>query len=82
MGFMRLHFHLNECGTVTGDEEGREVASLASAYDLAITAARAVMCAEVAEGRLCLSCHIEVIDEHGTRVLLVPFSDAVTITGQ
>uniref|UniRef100_UPI0035CBF07E DUF6894 family protein n=1 Tax=uncultured Sphingomonas sp. TaxID=158754 RepID=UPI0035CBF07E len=61
--------------------EGREVASLASAYDLAITAARAVMCAELDEGRLCLACHIDVIGAAGERLLHVPFSDAVTITG-
>lgn len=77
----RMYFHLIECGIVTDDPEGRDVASLASAYDLAISAARAVMCAELDEGRLCLACHIDVIGETGERLLQVPFNEAVTITG-
>lgn len=78
---MRMHFLLHECGTVTDDPEGREVVDLAAARAIAITAAREVMCSELGEGRLCLSCHIEVIGPDGARLLLVPFKDAVTISG-
>ena len=49
--------------------------------DEACRAARAVMCAEVSEGRLCLSCRIEVRDKTGAVVLDLPFRDAVEISG-
>lgn len=76
-----LFFQLNECGAVTEDPDGREVANLDAAWDVAIRAARAVMCAELDEGRLCLGCHIDVIDADGAHLLRVPFREAVTITG-
>jgi hypothetical protein len=77
----RLFFHLHECGTVTRDEEGRDAVSAPVMRDMAIEAAREVMCSEVKEGRLCLSCHIEVMNEHGTVYLLLPFEEAIAITG-
>lgn len=76
-----FRFHLHECGTVTEDEEGVSAADVAEARVLAVKAAREVMCAEVANGRLCLSCRIDVTDESGAVVLQVPFKDILTITG-
>lgn len=78
----RFHFNLHECGDIVIDEDGVERADLAAVRTEAIEAAREVMGAEVKQGRLCLSCHIEVTDEHGERVLVIPFRDALTITGQ
>lgn len=77
----RMFFHLHECGKVLSDTEGAEVQDLQAARVRAIREARAIMCAEVAEGRLCLSCRIEVQDERGEAVLAIPFKDAVTVSG-
>jgi hypothetical protein len=77
----RLFFHLHECGSMTHDEEGREPVSAPVMREMAMEAAREVMCSEVREGRLCLSCHIEVLDEHGQQHLLLPFDEAIAITG-
>jgi hypothetical protein len=77
----RMFFELNECGTVTGDAEGQEIADLEIARAVAIKAARDIMCAEVVEGKLCLGCAIRVTDRDGETLLLVPFKDAVVVSG-
>ncbi len=73
--------NLNECGVVIHDVEGIERPDLAGARDAAIAGARDIMAAELGEGRLCLSCHIEIEDAAGVIVLTVPFRDAVSVTG-
>ena len=75
----RFFFHLHECGTVCLDEEGRELPDIQAAHNEAIVAARAVMCAEVSNGKLCLSCRIEIEDSNRRPVLQVPFTEAVEI---
>ena len=77
----RFFFHLHECGTVTLDEDGLEHADLADARDEAVRSARDVMAAEVLSGHLCLSCYIEVADENGDKLLVIPFDQAVQVTG-
>lgn len=77
----RFFFHLHECGNITPDEDGVDRPDLESVRQDALKAVREVMCAEVREGRLCLSCHIEVLDADGTRVLMLPFKDAIEISG-
>lgn len=77
----RYYFNLEECGQVVPDEEGIERDNLEAVRAEALRSAREVMCAELNEGRLCLSCHIEVRDETGATVLTLPFKDAVTISG-
>ena len=77
----RYFFHLNECGTVTADEEGREIESAQDVRLLAIEEARTIMAAEVARGKLCLACTIEVVDEGGGEVLTLDFREAVEIAG-
>jgi len=77
----RYYFHLHECGEVTPDEEGLECSSLDAVRREAVSAARAVMCAELSEGRLCLSCHIEVEDSAGQIALTVPFREVVALSG-
>lgn len=76
-----FYFNLYECGELTPDEEGRDVANADAARAQAIREAREIMCAEVSEGRLCLGCAIVVVDADGTETMRVPFRDAVTITG-
>ena len=77
----RLFFHLHEGGAVVVDEEGAEVPSLVEARLIALREARSIMSADVAAGKLCLSCHICVEDAQGTTLLTVPFSDALEISG-
>jgi hypothetical protein len=43
--------------------------------------AREIMSNEVKNGKLCLSCHIEVEDEAGQVVLTLPFKEAVQVSG-
>ncbi|MFC3580744.1 DUF6894 family protein [Sphingomonas hylomeconis] len=77
----RYFFHLHERGTITVDEEGRVFATLAAAYAAAIRDARAIMCDQLGEGKLCLACLIEIVDDTGACVARVPFGDAVDVTG-
>ena len=75
------HFHLHECGVATLDHEGSAYDSLESARKAAVTAARGIMCEEIRAGQLCLSCHIDIVDEGDECLLRLRFSDAVAVTG-
>jgi hypothetical protein len=77
----RYFFHLHECGIATLDYDGLDRDSLINVRSEALRAAREVMCAEVAEGNLCLSCYIEVHDAAGEIVMTVPFTEAVDVSG-
>jgi hypothetical protein len=77
----RYFFHLHECGTVVRDEEGQELPSLLSLREAAVREARSVMSGEVLAGRLCLSCRIEVTDENQQLIEVVPFKEALELTG-
>ena len=72
---------LDECGDVAEDLEGIEYDNLATAHTSAVQAAREIMCGELKDGRLCLSCKIEVKDTSGAILMTVPFREAVTIAG-
>ena len=77
----RYHFHLHECGTVIPDEEGLEKPDMDGVREEALLSARELMSNEMMRGKLCLGCHIEVQDEAGEVVLILPFKDAVEVTG-
>lgn len=77
----RYFFDLHQCGSITSDEEGRELTGMAQARDTAVAAARDVMMGELARGHLCLSCHIEIREAGGTMVGTVLFRDAVEVSG-
>ena len=74
----RYYFHLYN-GATARDEEGRDLPDLHTARQEAIKAAREMMCEDIREGLLRLDLRIEIGDADGTEVLLVPFTDAVTI---
>ena len=64
----------------TRDEEGCELADADAARDVAVKGARSLMSTEVAEqGKLDLRARIEVMDEAGKIVLIVPFREALNI---
>lgn len=80
---MSLYFmHLHECGTVTVDEDGAEFEDRDQAHAAALRAAREMMCSELQQGHLCLSCHIEVVEPAAERSFKVEFRDAVVISGR
>ena len=75
----RFFFHLHDCGNFTPDEEGRDFPDLDAAVKAAKNEARELLAAEVAEGKLCLGCRIEVVEEITGRAMIVPFSTTVQI---
>lgn len=77
----RYFFHLHECGTFIFDEEGQELPTRFSLREVAVREARSVMASEVQAGRLCLSCRIEVLDEDQKLMLVLPFAEALEVTG-
>lgn len=77
----RYYFHLHECGRSVRDDEGAMLPDVDAARERAMVEARSIMCAEVSEGRLCLNCNIEVLDEAGRLAVNVPFKEAVALSG-
>jgi len=77
----RYFFRLSECGTVLEDREGAELPDTTAALHRATIEARSIMAAEVASGKLCLSCRIEICDNDGEQVAVVPFRDVLSISG-
>ena len=77
----RYFFHLHACGDITTDAIGQDLVDMASALQTAIRKAWQVMAAEVAAGRLCLLCHIEIEDGVTGERTPVPFREALRITG-
>ena len=76
-----FYFDLHECGTATLDPEGRDFATLDAARTAAIADARAIMCGEIGEGALCLSCYIDISDGAHVHLTRVLFRDAVQVNG-
>ena len=74
-------FHLSECGVVTTDYEGRKLDSLAAARASALRDARDIMATEVQIGKLCLTCHIDIVDAGSAIITRVLFRDALEISG-
>jgi hypothetical protein len=74
----RFFFHLYD-DEVALDPEGRDFPDAASAREEAVQMARAIACAEVAEGHLGLNHGIEVTDANDAPVAAVLFKDAVKL---
>ena len=72
-----LHVHNHDGDAV--DDEGQEFADLDGARLAAIAGIRSLLCSELTEGRLDLRATIEIDDEHGSRVLSVPYAEALCI---
>jgi hypothetical protein len=74
----RFHFHLFNDDDVW-DEEGQELPDLAAAEAEAVRAARDVIAHHVLSGRpICLDHRMEIMDDRGTVLRIVYFSQAVT----
>lgn len=75
---MRYHFHVVAGGEVVLDEEGCELGE-AEVRSAALKGARSLIVEDVKAGRLDLSGRIDVVDEYGRQVLVLPFRDAVEL---
>ena len=76
-------FHLNLFNDVDNiDEEGEEFPDLACAKAMAISSARDLMAEHLKEGRpIDLRNRIEVADESGKVLAVIPFREVITVTG-
>lgn len=74
----RYFFHVYD-DIIARDEEGVELPSLAAARLRAIRGARDIIAEQVRHGHLVLSHWIDVVDEHGEKVLTLPFREAVDV---
>lgn len=76
---MRYFFHLRESDDYLIDEEGLELPDLQDVRQAALQNARSVIAGDAIGGKLSLRPIVEVDDEAGARVLVLPFREAVTI---
>jgi uncharacterized protein DUF6894 len=74
----RFFFHVFD-DAVVRDEEGMELADAEAARRAALAGARALICDQVKSGRLTLHHRVEVEDEQGRPVLILPYRNAVAI---
>lgn len=73
----RFYFNVHGAFGSTPDDQGRELRDLEIARREAVKGARSILSAEIKEGRLDLESRIEVADETGRVLLMIPFRDVV-----
>ena len=78
---MLYRFNLREDANIVTDDEGADLPDIAAAKAYAIVAARSIIAGDVLCGTLALSHSIEVTSEDGSHLMIVRFTDAVTIEG-
>jgi hypothetical protein len=74
----RFYLHLQD-GERVCDETGMVFDGLDGAREEAVRTARDMMADQVRRGRLSLRDRIEIFDEAGRRLLIVPFREAVRL---
>ncbi|PZU79101.1 MAG: hypothetical protein DI546_01625 [Rhizobium sp.] len=74
---IRFYFNVVAAASRILDEEGRELADLDAARAEAIQDARALMSEAILSGKDISDRSVEICDEAGRTVLVVPFSDAI-----
>lgn len=75
----RFFFHVYD-DVVVRDDEGLVLPDRDAARAAALSGARAMICDQVRSGRVYLAHRIEVEDETGAQVLVLPFGDAIEIS--
>jgi hypothetical protein len=75
----RYFLNIRNCYSFVRDEEGYELPGVDEVHRAAVHGALSLLSHEVAEGKLDLRGAIEVTDEEGDLVLIVPFRDALKI---
>ena len=74
----RYYLHINNGGGYSEDLEGQELPDLDAARAAAIEGVRSML-SEARQGQLDLSGKIEIADDGGNILLVVPFCDAVEL---
>jgi hypothetical protein len=75
----RYHFNIIKPSGIVHDHEGTELPTLQAARAHAIKDARLLMSMAILEGRDVSGRNIEITDEEGEVLLVVPFRDAIAI---
>jgi len=75
----RYFLHVKDRHGFTFDDTGCELYSLAAVRRRALESARSLMCDDVSCGVLDLRGAIEVTDERGVTVMVLPFTECVEI---
>lgn len=75
----RFFFHVYDEADVR-DDEGLFLSGPDAARAAALSGARAMICEQVHQGRVHLRHRIEVEDEAGGQVLVLPFGEAIEIS--
>ena len=73
------YFHLHDGQELLVDPEGQQLGCAELVAPIALREARALISHEVRTGSVLLDRHIDVVDESGTLVHRLPFTDAVQI---
>ncbi|HVQ07645.1 MAG TPA: hypothetical protein VMS43_04350 [Allosphingosinicella sp.] len=75
----RFYLHVINGAGRAADEEGAELPDAQAAEKRAVEGIRSILADEAKAGRLNLDGRIEIADEHGAIVRIVPFEDALEI---
>lgn len=75
----RFYLNIRNGTGYTPDEEGVEVAGPDDVRPMAIQGARSILSEELLAGEIDLSGQIEVTDEEGAIVMIVPFAEVVAV---
>lgn len=73
----RYYFHLRNGAGFVEDEEGRDLPDPEAARSEALKGVRSILCEDVLGGVVDLRGSLEVVDQDGVRILLLPFAEAV-----
>ena len=76
------YFHVCNGDGFTEDEEGRELADIEEARQIAIDGLRGILSEEMKAGQLNMASFIEIEDESRDLVMIVPFEEAVGVSRQ
>ncbi len=75
----RYRFNIHNGIGFVEDEEGRDLPDLDAARAEAVKGIRSILTEDVDQGRMDLCGRIEVVDDSGQSVLVIPFEEAVRI---
>jgi hypothetical protein len=75
----RYFFHLHNSTGFVEDQEGQELPGVEEARQVALASIRSIVSDESKSGSVDLRGRVEVMDEAGECVLVLPFSEAITV---
>jgi len=75
----RFYLHIRNGSGYAEDPEGQDLSDLSAARSAAIDGVRSLLSEEARHGELDLGGSIEIANEDGNILLIVPFSDAINL---